>query len=242
MKKITTLLTILICLATNAQIGSGFNPSDLSSISIYNSINTESGKLELSEVNGSPFLNEEFSMGKIIDQMNDKTTQTYLRYNIFEDKIEIKPDLSDQKLFSLNRSINYEFVYQNKLVKLIQNNDLFENNNNGYLFVLFDSPNNINLYKRYYQDFIPPKEARTSYDTDKPAKLETNIKYLISSDPSEDFIILDVNKRRILDAFDKKFESQLESFIKSKKYKFRGSEEEIESQLINLIEYYNTLL
>lgn len=244
MKRILQLSVFLLCVGVYAQgIGSEFNPSDLQSINTYNSLNTNSGLVDLDNISGSPYLKENFQNGKIIENENDQVVTTYLRYNIFEDKFEIKPNLNDDKILALKRSSNYEFVYYGDKVQLVLNSKLFKGKSNGYVFTVLDSQNDeYNLYKIYSQDFTEPKKAKTSYDTDKPGRLDTNTMYYISKDIGKDFTELEVNRRKILDAFEPKLKSEMKDYMKSNKYKLRGNDTEVENELINIISHYNSLL
>lgn len=244
MKRILQLSVFLLYLGVYAQgIGSEFNPSDLQSINTYNSLNTNSGFVDLDNISGSPYLKDNFQKGKIIENENDQVVTTYLRYNIFEDKFEIKPNLNDDKILALKRSSNYEFVYEGDKVKLVLNSKLFKGKSNGYVFTVLDSQNDgYNLYKIYSQDFTEPKKGKTSYDTDKPGRLDTNTMYYISKDISKGFSELEVNRRKILDAFEPNLKSEMKDYMKSNKYKLRGNDTEVENELINIISHYNTLL
>lgn len=243
MKKTIGVLLVLFCVSLNAQIGFEFNPSDLQSVNTYNSLNTDSGFIKIDNIIGSPYLEEGFKNGKIIETSKDQVVNTYLRYSIFQDKFEIRPNLNDDKTLSLKRSSNYEFIYDGIKVKLVLNDKLFKEKDNGYVFVILESENDgYNLYKRYTQNFTPPKEAKTSYDTDKPARLDTNIQYFISKDISEDFTEVEAHRRRIYDAFDSSLKSEIKDFMKSKDYKLRGDNAEVENEMIAIISHYNSLL
>lgn len=243
MKKIIRLSLILFCVSLNAQIGIEFNPSDLQSVNTYNSLNTKSGFIDIDDIIGSPYLDDNFKNGKIIETVNNQIVNTHLRYSIFQDKFEIRPNLNEDKTLALKRSSNYEFIYDGIKVNLVLNNKLFQEKDNGYVFLLLESENDgYNLYKRYTQNFTPPKEAKTSYDTDKPARLDTDIHYFISKNITKDFIELDDHRRRILDSFDSNLKSEMKDFMKSKNYKLRGVDAEIENQMIEIISHYNSLL
>ena len=243
MKNILTFSFLFAGILLNAQMGgSEFDVLDLQNMN-SNLLDTDSGVINVNDIEGSPYLNIEFRKGRITEKENGQVIEAYLRYNIFEDKFEIKPSLNDDKVFALKRSSNYEYIYDNSEVQLIANNKLFNKSGNGFVFVLLRHENNLyNLYKKYDQKFTAAEKGKTPYDADKPASLKTNLSYYISKDISKGFIELEVNRRKILDAFEPNLKSEMKDYMKSNKYKLRGNDTEVENELINIISHYNTLL
>jgi len=239
---IFTLLLSIGALSYAQGIQTQINPSDLQSLNTYRSLNTESGFIDIEDINGSPYLNDEFSKGKIFEKGEEQTVSAYMRYSIFMDKFEIKPNLYEDKVFSLKRSSNYEFYYDNTKVILILNDEIFGKKDNGYLFVISESADGYNIYKQYTQDFIAPKKAQTTYNSDRPARLDTEVKYYISKEPNKNLTLIEPHKRKILDAINSGDKSKVKDYIKSNGYKFKGDENEVERQLTSTIEFYNSIL
>lgn len=242
MKTIIQSVCVLFCLVLNAQMGAEFDVIDLQNMtSNNNSLDTQFGKIDFDDIDGSPYLSTDFKKGKIIETTNGQILEAYLRYNIFEDNFEVKPNLNDSEIFLIKRYPNYRFTYDRNKVEFVLNSKLFNNKDNGYAFVLLDGEN-FSLYKIYSQSLTPPKKGKTPYDRDKPASLNTTKTYLISKDISKNFTELDPHRRRILNAFDSNFESEMKDFMKSKNYKLRGDHAEIENQMIQIVSHYNSLL
>ena len=79
-------------------------------------IGQRNSKIDLSKVNGSPYLNEEFSRGTI--KTSSKSYPSLLRYNAYTDAIEIKLDANKTTQLLLEEGIsavinNQEYKYLN---------------------------------------------------------------------------------------------------------------------------------
>jgi hypothetical protein len=241
---ITFLVLILSTVSGLAQVGGNFNSNDLRSFDIYNTINTERGVVDLDNVDGSIYLDNEFKTGLVLDTNKDQEFGSLIRYNIFKDQVEINFITNENKVSVLKRSTNFEYVLNGDRIKLFLNDKIFRGGkDNGYLFILGNTSldeNQVQLYKKYYQNYTPEKRAVSSYVKAEPAKLENEVEYYISED-DKSFKQLELNKRKILQAFDSRYKSDLKDFIKSKDFNFRGSSVEVENEIKRLIYFYNTL-
>jgi len=236
---ITFLISILSTASVLAQVGGNFNSSDMRSFDIYNTINTETGVVNLDNVDGSIYLDDEFKSGLVIDTNKDQEFESLLRYNIFKDQVEINIITNKNQVSVLKRSTNFQYVLNGDRIKLFFNNNIFrDGKDNGYLFILGNTSvdeNQVQLYKKYYQNYTPEKKAASSYAKAKPAKLGNEVEYYISED-DKSFKQLELNKRKIIEAFDSKYKSDLKDF------NFRGSSVEVENEIKKLIYFYNTLI
>jgi hypothetical protein len=209
-------------------------------------INTKDGKMDLKDIEGSPFLTEEFKSGVIIDNSKENSAiKTNLRYNIFYDQVEVKyetdlkRDLEQVKV--LKRIDIYEYLIEGKLFKLYFNDEIFFEGDSGYLEVLNGDDKKNVLFKKYYQEYISARSAETSYQRDTPPQLITNFKYYISKDSGQTFSSIEADRWNILDSFENNKKEVMKDFIKSNKFKFRGSDKEVENELKRTIFYYNSL-
>jgi hypothetical protein len=239
------LVSILTSVSVFAQVGGNFNSNDLQSFAVYNSINTNGKVINLENVEGSIYLDKDFQSGLIIDTSKDRELKSLIRYNIFKDQVEINLIKNNNEVSVLKRSTNYQYILNGDLIKLFFNDKIFKGGkDNGYLFILGNpsiEKNQVQLYKKYYQTYIPEKRATSTYVKATPSKLENAAEYYISEDGGKNFNLVEASKRNILDAFDAKYKSDLKDFIKSKNFKFRGSDEEVENEIKRLVYYYNTL-
>lgn len=130
---------------------------------------------------GSPYENNKFFTGFITDELNNKKTKMYLRYNIYNDNIEMKAD------------------FYHPAEALLKKNDIScEMNGNSYHFLTFTSDKgyeldgylillykgeNYSLYQRLTARFIPKEiGVDNSYKRPKQAKFEQRISYYLKKD------------------------------------------------------------
>ncbi|WP_127845877.1 hypothetical protein [Psychroflexus aestuariivivens] len=240
MKTILTLSTLLLFIFnSSAQLNNTLNTERLTEVQMFRFLDTKKGKINLNKVEGSPYLQERFIFGKVIDTKNDESFKAPLRYNIFKDQMEINISDYEDKVSVLDRTTQYEYEIQGKKFIFLKNDFLFENADNGFVELIGKSGDAM-IVKRYWQKFTPQQPARTSYQDPTPARLSTEFDYFISKDNGLTFEEIDPHKRRILDSFEDK-KSEIKSYIKDKDMKFRGDEKEVENQLQRVIYYYDTL-
>lgn len=207
-------------------------------------MNNEMGEqIDLSKTTGSPYLNPSFQKGIVKNLEKDEDLSLWLRYNVFSDNIEAKLKLSETEVAVLDRSRKYNFTIMGEKFKLVIDKGVFESkgSDNGYMAVLSDEDKKTILYKNYSHDFTPPVKAQTSYDVDRPGNLNIERAYYMK-EGNEPLKMLVTHKRKIADAFPKEYQDEIESFVKKEKYKFKGDDKEIETELRSIINYYNQLL
>ncbi len=240
MKKYFAFLTLLSFI-TNAQIGNIGTPGDFREIGDNLMINNNGSNINLTQVNGSPYLNEDFVEGTIVDEKNNNSSSAFLRYNSYNDNFEIKFDLNSSSVKSLDRTFYYKYIVNGEKYVLIDSpiaiNQYHYRNGNGYVVELKETEN-LSLYKRYAKQYKKGKKATSNYDIDKPATLNTKTTYIFKF--KNDYKTIEPNKKKILDAFTD-HKNEIQGFIKENKIKFRGDSERIENDLITILEYYNTL-
>ncbi|AFU68639.1 hypothetical protein P700755_001805 [Psychroflexus torquis ATCC 700755] len=209
-------------------------------------IDTEDGQMNLKDIEGSPFLTEEFKSGVIINNSKEKSKiKANLRYNIFYDQVEVKYEnelkMDLVQTMVLKRVDIYEYLVEGKLFKLYFNDEIFFDGDSGYLEVLNSEDKKIVLFKKYYQNYISAKRASTTYQRDTPPQLITNFTYYISKDSGQTFSSIEADRWDILDSFENNEKEVMKDFIKSNKFKFRGTDKELENELKRTISYYNSL-
>lgn len=244
-KGFTILLTVLISITTFAQSSEmgQLNNTRKTSGGYFFRVDA-SEKISNEDIDGSPFLYENFTYGKIIDLSQDKTIEALMRYDVYQDRFEIMVADDSENIKVLKRSNNYEYVLNREKFVLIQSeeaiNEIHYNVGNGYVVEL-TSPENSEaaLYKRYSKKLIQGKKAKTTYQQDTPPKIENDVRYIIKF--GDEFVRVEDHKRKILDAFPKDKQKDIKDYIKSKKFKFRGSEQEIQNEMVQVVRYYNTL-
>ena len=197
---------------------------------------------KLNEVSGSPFFNENFKSGHVIDIESDNKVKTFLRYDVYNDLFEIKLDLNSESIKILERSQNYQYTLNNEKFVLIKYPQVINEGHyisgNGYVVELTNPSKKAILYKRYYVDFNEGRKATSSYDKDTPPSLDLDKRFIIKF--NDEYVKAEDHKRKILDAFPDK-QKEIKKFIKSKNFKFRGDDSKVQMQMIETVKHYNSL-
>ena len=105
-----------------------------------------------------------------------------------------------------------------------------DNNKKGYVINL--AKGEINLYKRFTKEFIPEKEATSSYSKPQPPKLEDKISYFIQkgNEPAQE---VRLKKKDFLAALADK---DVKSYLAENKSKLNK-----EYEAVQLVHYLNAL-
>lgn len=205
-----------------------------------NIINAEGKMVNTADMKGSPYWNDDFVSGKIIDKKNEKTLNVFLRYRIFDDIFEIKKTKTDSKILNMRRSNNFEVVLNNKKFVFLKNLPVKINGAyNGYSMVLAqpkEGEEGVTLYKRMSETYIPGQKAKSSYDREKKAELERKDYYFIKI--GDMLYSIEPNKRKAADAFPSQTK-RLENFIGNNNLKFNNGNQD--RDLMRLVNYYNKL-
>lgn len=241
MKKCFALLLLFTFIA-NAQIGNISANGDFRDVGDNLMVNNNVKEVNLGTVRGTPYLNEDFVKGIIVDVKNDNTIAAFLRYNSYNDVFEIKGDLNSNDVKTLERTPNYQYIVNGEKYVLINApvviNKYHYRKGNGYVVELKETEN-ISLYKRYAKQYEKGKKAISNYDVDKPAQLNTKTAYFFKF--KDRYVPVEPHKKRVLDAFTD-HRKDIKKFVKENKIKFRGGTEGEEEDLIKVMNYYNTLL
>lgn len=234
-----TSITTLMC---NAQVGSisdGQDVINLKSIIENNPKEISSNSiLDKPNLQGSPYYKEDFLNGKIIDKQNNKQIDNLdLRYRILDDIIQIN-NTSSKTPGSLERSKNFIVYINGEKFVFLENYPIALNGTtNGYSIEKYKSKK-VSLLKRLTQEYKEGRESENSYSAAIPPKLENNVHYFVKLN-NGGFFVVEPHKKRALDNFPN-HQKELKKFIKDNKLKFRGNDEE--SDLIKLVEYYNSII
>lgn len=201
----------------------------------------DNSKFSLEEVQGSPFLYENFEFGNILEENSNQRVETNLRYDVYNDVFEIQLDSRSDKINTLDRTANIVYYLRGEKFVLIKTNLLnveHYNSGNGYVVELLPENDNATLYKRYYVELKPGSKALTSYQEDIPPTLKNEIMYIIKLEG--DYYELPADKKDIIDVFPDN-QDKIKNYVKSKKFKFRGDDSEVQDQVLQVVRYYNTL-
>lgn len=183
------------------------------------------------EVIGSPYLNKDFVPARV----NEIPKTHFIRFNVFDNSIEYKGQ--DNLIYSMSKS--YEYVIE----LLDESNKVYETHfykedkksiNNTFFEKIYDG-DNFGLYLKEMIEFTPVKLAKTSFETNRPAKFtKKKGSYYFQNLNTEFKELLKLPKREKL--FLKQFDTHanaLKKFIKKE-----GLNISEENHLIRILEFY----
>ncbi|GFZ90225.1 hypothetical protein GCM10011531_22260 [Aquaticitalea lipolytica] len=190
--------------------------------------------VENSQIEGSPYVNEEFLPAKI---SASEDNIFYVRYNALKDEFEVKG--ANNVAYALNkyrRDIVVELISNNKTYQVYGYLDKNENENFGY-FVNLSNPNsNIKLLKKENITFVKEKVAVTSYDSSQPARYKRGSDAYYVKINDNNAVLLSTNKKDVSKLFPGN-EKKVLDFIKKEKLKLKK-----EDDMNKLIQFTNTLI
>ncbi|QIA08089.1 hypothetical protein [Draconibacterium halophilum] len=226
MTKITFLaILILYALTGISQI---YIISDLSSLSDqYTVIKSGRSGLVAPDIDGTPYMMDEFSEGEVIINDSICIEKVPLRYNIYNDKIEYKNE-EGQILEIGNESTSYQFDFDDfsfHNLKYV----LDGNTQTGILELLVDG--NVKLYKQYRLEFAPAQKAIGFQEATPDRFVRKEDQYLISIGQELPYVFS--NAKKLLPEL-QKVRPDINSVIKKQKIRIRS-----EKGLCTLIKYCN---
>ncbi|MBT8284901.1 MAG: hypothetical protein HKO75_05890 [Flavobacteriaceae bacterium] len=178
-------------------------------------------------VQGSPYANEEFVLGKVYAKGQDPYNGL-LRYNAYQDGIEMK---TDKGIITLLKRDYLSAVISGKHYRI-------ENyKKNGAIrktyFVEMNKGNARLLFKQG-KKFVQERAATSSYSKDKPAKFEDDNSYYIITEGNPG-IEIKLKSKDVISALPD-HQKEVEAFAKKNKFKMKTEEE-----ILQVLAYYNTL-
>jgi len=212
-------ILILISLNTFSQLTDPF----LNSYSIYKSYHPEKAK-EYKDVDGSPYLNEEFIDG-VIYMRDTLTIKLPLRYNIYTDEMEyqlkginfVVANPQDVSKIVIGKSV---FVYQPYIKK-------------GGYFELFESGKCLLVQKKSVA-FKPAEGPKAITGAPTPAQfLRKSDSYYLVKDKSQ--VVRIENLKSLLKALEDQ-KDKMDAFVNQQQIKNIRKE-----NIIKMVKYYNTL-
>ena len=229
MRKLFTLLMIVfISAGLKAQNYQLQNVYDFYRLQMRNEKLSEPGLTE-NNIEGSPYDSKEFREGYLVTVTNQKYVGLFLRYNIFNDRIEYRDEAGNPMAIAYPEAINHvvigsaKYIYspyavQKKVVK-------------GFFRVAEEG--RASLFIRKNIGFQEAQPAAAYKDPEPPKFLKKPDDFYIRIEPSEAKLIS--NKSDLPLAFPDK-NDQIDEFIKKNKIKANREED-----LAKLVRFYNSL-
>lgn len=185
--------------------------------------------LTLEDIDGSPYLNNEFVPGNVSLVQNQNYSQIPLRYNLFSEVVEFKSADGSVYNFTVpDDIINVEFG--GNIFKYVEYQD-GKNSKKGYFGVLAEGKATLFVRMRsIYKDAVPPAPYK---DAERAKFLREPDTYFVKvGDEPAKYIN---SKKELIDVFpDNK--DKIETFISKNKTKFNKAD-----GITEVVKYYNSL-
>lgn len=203
-------------------------------IDLFNSTKIARGDLKtmLSEkdIEGSPYLNDEFIKGTVYTTSQTKYVDVLLRYNIFSEQIEFKSDDGPVQALVAPETVemielgNYKIVYVPYALARKIRRSFFMQIENGDKAVLLSRP------QVFFED---AKKPAAYQDAEPPKFIRKSDEYYIRI--GKEAAVLISNKKDLEEVFPD-HKNKVDSFIKKNKVKPNKPE-----RMVKLVRYYNSL-
>ena len=154
-----------------AQVSGGINDGLNYGFTLIPTIEKSMDKIE-----GTPYYNENFVRGTVRIEEKEPL-QAFLRYNVSEERIEIKTNLESPRVYQLPAGSEAEFFIDSEkfiLDKISADNGSFF----GY-FVELTNGDKYRLLKKPIAHLQPGEKAKTGYGKDEPARIKIEEEYFI---------------------------------------------------------------
>ena len=229
---IVTLLFLLLPISNSfGQFTYGSSPIDPHDF--YHLLrNNTRAKIDLSSVVGSPYEQETFVFGKATEKLTNNSMNYYLRYNVYNDEIQMKINLDDDKIVGLIKSLNHYAVINNKEYHYMSYSDNDKSINEGY-FILVSNDFENSLYLKKIVKFKLGQPEKDSFRKAIPSAFKNFERYYYQKERV--LFQLPTKKKDFLLHFSDKKED-LKKFMKAEKINLKD-----EKDLIKLFKYYDSL-
>ncbi len=200
---------------------------------IEHNVSGVSSNIDLSTVKGSPYENKNFQLGKAVNKENGKPENFYLRYNVYNDVIEIKKGNSDTKVGGLIKSENIYAIINNREYHYKKYLDSREREKEGY-FILLKKGKHSSLYLKKLKDFKDKVMPKDNFEKEKPATFTDDQAYYLEK--GNILVRAASRKKKFLQQYPE-ISKELGKYIKSEKINLKS-----EKDMIKLFNYLDTLL
>ncbi len=182
------------------------------------------------EIEGTPYLQKEFSDGILHYADKNKNLKKPLRYNMFTEKFEMQ---HGGTTYVLNKDEKVDYIkYLGKKFKLLNYKTEDGIKQKGYLIQLIDGQ--YPLYKKIKVEYMNAEEPTSGYDTYQPPRFSRlNDDYYMGMS-GEVFEIDSYRKRKFLRLYFKDQKSEFLDYMKDNNINLRN-----EDELIKFFQYLN---
>ncbi len=233
-KMILFFIVSMFAFAVNAQIGTAHGEFLTPLFQTHKDIkNPKNSNNIQGKTKGSPYENEKFELGEIVHMSSkQKIKKLFLRYNVFDDQIEVSKTSEVSELHGLLKSEHIYARINNKEYHYKKYKDLKNQTKKGYLIKL-RSNTKISLYKLLEKKYTKAKIANTSYHKNTPAKFTDQHTYYLEI--NEQLFLVSSNKKKTVSIFPEN-QKEVKDFIKKESLNLKK-----EKDLVKLVNFYGTL-
>ena len=191
---------------------------------------TRANQYNQQNTNGTPYHNDQFENGSLINGNIIVASNVYLRYNAVHDEFQIKqtPNVSDDRIQAVRKSPEVFVKLGNELFTYV----VPGNGVGGYYSVLVEGKK-INLYKKFAKKFVEGRKSVNMMTGDVPNRLVNESSYFIVTSKGE-FTKLPKRKNRKFQVIGGDKSNDLRKYANAKNLNINREED-----LIKLVEYYN---
>jgi hypothetical protein len=193
-------------------------------------LSDSNGNLYFSNINGSPYEQDTFAQGKAVSKKLNNSMVCFLRYNIYNDIIEIKDDNS---AVGLIKSLHIYAIISGTEYHYEDFIDVNKKSSEGY-FILLSKGSIITLYLRKTKTFKEAVKAESSYYKDEKATFIDSQSYYFKKHSV--LIPLSHKKKELLQLFPKN-EKDLNHYFKKHKVDAKSEED-----MVKLFSYLDSIL
>ena len=184
-------------------------------------------KYEASKPKGSQYINQMFASAKV-ENVNQKS---FMRYNVFKDEFEYISARNDTLILDKIEDFgNITFVATNTKYKCVNYTNTNKKLINGYLIVLYEKEDFI-LFKKQNITFYEEKIAKTSLESNMPAKYVKADDFYYLKNKSVGIVEFPSNKKGIVKLYPEK-KAAIEAFIKANDIDF-----DLEKDMMKVIDF-----
>lgn len=171
-------------------------------------LNESQNTVDLKSIKGSPYENDEFLMGRAMSDNLNISNPYFMRYNIYNDVIEIK---DKERSVEMSKSSDVYALINDREYHYESYSDESGKLNKGY-FILLYKGEQLSLYARKTQRYKDVVKAKTSYHQDVPAAFVDSKDYTMKKEGQMEF--LSRNKKELTRQFPS-LEAKLKGYIKT---------------------------
>jgi hypothetical protein len=193
----------------------------------------EEVNLTLDDIDGTIYLNENFTLGTLYDE-GEAFKKLYMRYDAYNDEVELKESLDSDVVRSMLKhpiyscSVNGNEYYYSTYI------DEDGNSQKGYLTPVVTGED-YTLLVKHRKVFKEGKPAKTSLDNSFPHRFLVKTEYYVSRN-SETPVFMKTRKSDVLSMFSEQDQKVIKGYMKDKRPNVGDHQD-----LLNLFAYGNSL-